>query len=107
MNIMNKLLIILGVFLLIAVTVTLFLFQQKNHFKNDVILPAVTQDNYTQENNTIGGEETLSSKVDKKIIEVEWLDKLVDVCVEDSACGDKFSERYVAGRIISGEFSGK
>src|SRR3989344_6109075 len=108
---MNKLLIILGSSLLLAaVAVALFLFQEKNHFKNDVILPAVTQDNYTHENNTIGGEETLSSKVDKKIIEVEWLDKLVDVCVEDGACDDKFSkvsERYIAGKIINGEFSGK
>src|SRR3989344_3294497 len=105
---MNKLLIILGSSLLLAaVAVALFLFQEKNHFKNDVISPVVKQDNYTQENNIISGEETLSSKVDKKIIEVEWLDELINVCVEDSACGDKFSERYIAGRIISGEFSGK
>src|SRR3989344_7184692 len=108
---MNKLLIILGSSLLLAaVAVALFLFQEKNHFKNDVISPVVKQDNYTQENNIISGEETLSSKVDKKIIEVEWLDKLVDVCVEDGACDDKFSkvsERYIAGKIINGEFSGK
>ena len=90
-----------------AAVASLFLFRQKNNIEDIVVPPAVIQDNRAPENSIVDKKEILPPEDDKKLIEVKWLDKLVDVCVGDGACGGEFSEKYLAGKIAGGEFSGK